>query len=68
MKDYDTFLFDWDGTLARTVELWVDQIYKRYGEYGIPISKADNAREFGNLKSPLKYGLPPHKLTESKRA
>jgi pyrophosphatase PpaX len=64
MKQYDTFLFDWDGTLARTVELWLEQIYKRYGEYGIEMDPRDNAREFGNLKSPLKYGVAPDQLSE----
>jgi pyrophosphatase PpaX len=64
MNDYDTFLFDWDGTLARTVELWLREIRKRYREYSIEISEADSARQFGNLKAPLLYGLPPHQLSE----
>lgn len=64
MKDYDTFLFDWDGTIACTVELWLQEIHKRYEEYGITISAADNARHFGNLKSPLLHGLPEHQLSE----
>jgi len=64
MNDYDTFLFDWDGTLARTVELWLQEIHKRYQEYGIEITEQENARQFGNLKAPLEYGLPVHQLSE----
>ena len=64
MNNYETFLFDWDGTLARTVELWLQEIHKRYQQYGIQISAADNARHFGNLKAPLLYGLPAHQLSE----
>jgi pyrophosphatase PpaX len=64
MKNYDAYLFDWDGTLARTLELWLEQIHRQFGAYGLKITLAENAREFGNLKSPLKFGLPPHQLTE----
>jgi phosphoglycolate phosphatase-like HAD superfamily hydrolase len=23
MKEYDAYLFDWDGTLARTLDIWL---------------------------------------------
>lgn len=64
MKDYDAFLFDWDGTLARTLELWLEEIYKQHGVYGIEITRSQIARDFGNLKAPLQYGLPHEKLSE----
>jgi pyrophosphatase PpaX len=68
MKEYDTFLFDWDGTLARTLELWIEQIDLQFKAYGLKATKAQLVRDFGNLKSPLKYGLPPHLLTEMQEA
>jgi pyrophosphatase PpaX len=64
MKNYDTYLFDWDGTLARTIEIWLSEIARQYTAYGLTISEADNARNFGNLKSPLQYGLPMQQLSE----
>jgi pyrophosphatase PpaX len=64
MKQYDTFLFDWDGTLARTVELWLEEKYNQYANYGIAIDRRVNAHEFGNLKAPLTHGLPLEHLTE----
>ena len=64
MNDYDAYLFDWDGTLARTVEIWLSEIAKQYAIYGLTISDAENARLFGNLKAPLAYGLPQEKLSE----
>jgi len=64
MKDYDAYLFDWDGTLARTVEIWLSEIAKQYVAFGMAISEADNARDFGNLKAPLKYGLAVERLSE----
>lgn len=64
MNDYDAYLFDWDGTLARTLEIWIDQIYIRYGEYGLPITREQVAKDFGDLSAAVTYGLPPHQLTE----
>jgi pyrophosphatase PpaX len=64
VKQYDTFLFDWDGTLARTLELWIEQIEKQYGVYGLKATRREIVRDFGDLKSPLKYGLPQQSLGE----
>ena len=64
MKDYDAYLFDWDGTLARTIEIWRSEIAKRNTLYGLDVSAADVARNFGNLKAPLAYGLPIERLSE----
>jgi pyrophosphatase PpaX len=68
MKEYDTFLFDWDGTLARTLELWIEQIGVQFDAYGLKATKAQLVRDFGDLKSPLKYGLPEHLLTGMQEA
>jgi pyrophosphatase PpaX len=64
MKNYDAYLFDWDGTLARTLEIWIDQLHARYTEYGLLVTKEQAAKGFGNLKSPLQYGLPIQQLSE----
>jgi pyrophosphatase PpaX len=68
MKQYKTFLFDWDGTLVRTLELWIDQIGCQYEAYGLSATKAEIVRDFGDLKAPLKYGLPKHQLSEMQEA
>ncbi len=68
MKQYDAFLFDWDGTLARTLELWIEQIGRQYERYGLQATKKDLVRDFGDLKAPLKYGLPAHQLSEMQEA
>ncbi len=64
MNHYDAYLFDWDGTLARTLEIWVEQLHVRYGQYGLPVTKEQAAKGFGNLKAVLAYGLPPDQLSE----
>jgi pyrophosphatase PpaX len=63
MTEYEAYLFDWDGTLARTVELWLEEIYKEYEVHGLTITRAENARHFGNLKAPILYGLPPENIS-----
>lgn len=68
MRDYDTFLFDWDGTLARTLELWIEQIEKQYIAYGLKATRREIVSDFGDLKAPLKYGLPQHHLSELQEA
>jgi pyrophosphatase PpaX len=68
MKQYDTFLFDWDGTLARTLELWIEQLGRQYRNYGLQVSQKDIVRGFGDLKAPVKHGLPAHLLSEMQEA
>ncbi len=35
MKDYSAYLFDWDGTIARTLEVWLEIVRAMFAEYGI---------------------------------
>lgn len=58
MKDYDAYLFDWDGTIARTLEVWLSEIYKIALIYGLNVTPSDVAKNFGDLSWSLKYGLP----------
>lgn len=64
MKDYDAYLFDWDGTLSCTVEIWLEEIERQFAAYGLSITREENARHFGNLNSPLLFGLPEDQLSE----
>lgn len=67
MKDYEAYLFDWDGTLARTVEIWLEEIKKNFYAHGIEISDADNARHFGDLNAATLFGMPKEKIPEFTR-
>lgn len=58
MKDYDAYLFDWDGTLARTVEIWIRELHAHAIEYGLNVTIEDTARHFGDLRWVNKRGLP----------
>ncbi|HKU18951.1 MAG TPA: HAD family hydrolase [Candidatus Saccharimonadales bacterium] len=64
MNHYNAYLFDWDGTLARSLEVWLDSIYQQCEKYGVEVTREENARHFGDLEWPLLYGLPKHRLSE----
>ena len=37
MKEYDAYLFDWDGTLARTLDIWLVIMQQTLADYGIAL-------------------------------
>ena len=41
-KSYKYILFDWDGTLAKTLDVWLDAYKEICGVYNIDISKFDD--------------------------
>lgn len=38
MKEYNTYLFDWDGCLAKTLDVWMSVYKDVYKEYGYDLS------------------------------
>lgn len=55
---YDTFLIDWDGTLANTVDMWLDLLVETYAEYGkSPDRSTLMEKAFGNWNSPKEFGI-----------
>ncbi|HUS26028.1 MAG TPA: HAD family hydrolase [Nevskiaceae bacterium] len=38
MNKYDAYLFDWDGTLASTLEIWLDIIREQLGQHAVGVS------------------------------
>lgn len=38
MKDYDAYLFDWDGTLSKSHDMWLDIIRLQTGRRGLRLS------------------------------
>lgn len=35
MRDYEAYLFDWDGTLMQSIDIWSSEIRNRYAKYDI---------------------------------
>ena len=58
MKDYQAYLFDWDGTLAQTVEIWVDVVVAHLADYGIHVTTHQASLLYGDYTFPVKLGLP----------
>lgn len=34
MKDYEAYLFDWDGTIGKTLELWIEVLRNQFEKLG----------------------------------
>jgi beta-phosphoglucomutase-like phosphatase (HAD superfamily) len=62
MKQYDAYLFDWDGTLADTVRLSYELYEKHCLKYGLRPTRADIAKHFGDWTAAIYFGLPPEDL------
>lgn len=62
MKDYDVYLFDWDGTLAQTLDVWMDALRIVYQRYGINESDARIALGLGNWHHSVTLGIPEEAL------
>ena len=57
MKNYQYILFDWDGCLARTLEIWMDAYKATFSEEDLHPSEKDIASKvFGDWHGPEKAG------------
>jgi len=67
-KSYNYLLFDWDGCLAKTLDLWHVSIESSLSDFGIRgISNSEIIAMFGNLYSQsLKAGITPDGYLEFK--
>jgi pyrophosphatase PpaX len=57
MKSYDYVLFDWDGCLAKTLEVWFKAHKLVFAEYGVYPSDREIAHHFGDWESPKHFGI-----------
>ncbi len=57
MKQYQTYLFDWDGTIAQTLEVWLKVIKDLCNEFGVFPSDKDIADHFGDWEAARAFGL-----------
>src|SRR3982074_887821 len=39
MKQYDTWLFDWDGTLANSGDIWLEVLNESFAKHGLKPSR-----------------------------
>lgn len=57
MKQYDAFLFDWDGCLARTLPVWMGVFREITAEYGKHPTDAQIAAHLGDWNMPRDLGI-----------
>lgn len=56
MKTYTYILLDWDGCLAKTLDLWLEVYQQTFAEYNIfPEDKAIIQQVFGDWNGPKKF-------------
>lgn len=52
-----TILFDWDGTLARTLEVWLETFRDAYSSVGVDLTDKQIGAQFGNWNAPSELGV-----------
>lgn len=57
MKQYKNYLIDWDGCLAKTLEVWLEGYRETFDEFGIHPTDEEITYQFGNLKGPSDLGV-----------
>lgn len=56
-KKYKYILFDWDGTLAKTLDIWLDVSKSLLLEQGIKTTDEQVSKSFGDWKFAQKFGV-----------
>lgn len=58
MKQYDSILFDWDGCMAKTLDIWLDAYRKTFVEYDVLLEdRVITQQVFGKWDGPTKFGI-----------
>jgi len=67
MKKYEYILFDWDGCLAMTLDIWLEAFKEVFAEYKIfPSEHEITSLAFVNWEGPRKFGIEDTELFKSK--
>jgi HAD superfamily hydrolase (TIGR01549 family) len=63
MKDYDAYLFDWDGTVAQSLAVWLAIISDILKSYGADVDDKQIVRQvFGRPRGFVELGVPEEDL------
>jgi len=58
LHDYDFYLFDWDGTLMNSTEIWVQAMHENLLKYDLNLPREVLLASMGDWKDLIKHGLP----------
>lgn len=64
ISKYDTFLFDWDGTICATWDLWFECfVTSAHEDYGLThVTKKEAVENMGRWDAPIRMGYPADKF------
>lgn len=57
MKHYNPIIFDWDGCLAMTLEVWMESLRDAYAHFGAHPTDAEIGFHFGDWNSAQYFGI-----------
>lgn len=65
MDKYDAYLFDWDGTLSHTLDIWMGATHDVLAQYGVVLSREEIGARLGVWDTML-AGVPADKREDAK--
>ncbi len=67
MKTYKYIFLDWDGCVAKTLDLWMEAYRQTFQEFGVDLPEKTIAQEvFGDWNGALKFGIKENDLFNKK--
>lgn len=57
MKSYSTYIFDWDGCLAKTLDIWLSVFHELLGKRNIKVGDKEITALFGDWDAASKLGV-----------
>jgi len=64
MKDYAVYIFDWDGTLADMLQVWLDTMQRNLEKLDIKLPTEALIAGLGDWSDMIPFGFPAGKLQE----
>lgn len=65
MKNYDAYLFDWDGTLSNSLDIWLNALQQTLAKHGVHIGRQETATRLGVWELMLE-GVPEAEFEAAK--
>lgn len=61
MNGFNFILLDWDGCLAKTLDIWMHAYKKIFKDFGFQFSEEEIVKIFGDWEGPKKIGVKDNK-------
>lgn len=64
MRDYEAYLFDCDGTIIHTLDIWIDACQKVLADHGVTVSRSEIGARLGQWELMLQ-GIPEAEFAQA---